>query len=165
MHCEFAAVVQVIGEAQPLTIFAVVKADRYTDGSFNYEGTVLTNYPPTFKLGGTIQPGPSLTWALNAGTKLTSAAFSNVDWVKPRVLTAIYNAGTSIMRVDGNDATAQTGAGGSSPLATSFILGNDGNPLNSLQGDVGELVVYGRVLTTQERSAVETSLKAKWNIP
>jgi hypothetical protein len=150
---------------QPLTVFAVFRSDRLSDGTNNYESVIFRNAAGTFKLHTSFEPGPSVAFAVNAGTKLLSAFQTNITYLKPHLITAVMSGVSSLVRIDGDDTSERTGSAGLGSLSTDLVLAGDGTPVNSFQGDIGELVFYGRVLSLSERGAVEVALKTKWSIP
>lgn len=148
---------------QPLTVFAVIKSDRWTDGTHNYDATVFTGYPTTFKLYNAIESGPAPMWALGAPVKLLSIGQTDGAFRSIHLVTAVFSGGASVIRLDG--ANEMAGPSGGNSLGGTLVVGTDGRPLGTFQGHIGELVFYARVLSSGDRDAVENYLKTRWSIP
>lgn len=76
------------------------------------------------------------------------------------ITTAQFNTASSLLHVNG---TQQASGNAGSSNMTSLRVGNNSSG-NTIIGDVAELVIYNRVLTTAERASIDTYLSNKYGI-
>jgi len=139
---------------------------NFVEGSFQQPMTMLFacqpdatgNHQLCYNGGGA---GPGLrsytAWQMHAGISLVGGS---ATLHSPHVVTAEYNLTTSRLRDNGvTVATGDVGAG----AMPSFLLSRNNTP-NSWYGQIGEVVVYNRVLSDAELDRIESYLKAKWGI-
>lgn len=137
--------------SQPITVFAVAKqtsnstnASVFSASDAN-ENTLLftTNTPNRLDLYG--------------GTDL----FGYTDLLGSfNVLTGVFNGASSINQVNGRpEALGNAGA----LNITTYRIGNNAGG-STLTGDIAEVIVYNRVLSTFERSQIDTYLSDKYRI-
>lgn len=151
--------------AQPITVVALVNKTRWTDNTYNYGGTLFANTaapPNRHKLHGFVTGGPAPTWALTGSSAIFTNPFSSNDFEAPHLVTAVLNAGSSLVRIDGvQRATGSIGAGS---FGSTFLVGTDGSALGSFQGEIGELAVFKRALGDTEMAMVEATLKFPYGL-
>ena len=133
----------------PFTICTVTKVD--TSGSNNQLIANVNNNPAILIINN--------HWSLFAGGVTESVV--SVDTVNPHIVSAVFNAASSNMWLDGTQILTNVNPG-SGDWNSKFTLGNDSFPWHGLDG---EFLIYDRVLTTTERQQVESYLKNKWGTP
>lgn len=136
--------------AQPDTIFTVCKLNN---------AAALV-----FELGGATAD-QRLYWSnvdarfhISAGTVLTGTSAGQDLWAVKSVL---FNGASS--QLWNNGTSDLTGDAGANAL-TSLVIGAAGGGTNSLLGDIAEVIIFNRALTTTERRQVEAYLGAKYGI-
>jgi hypothetical protein len=133
---------------QPFTMITVVQASSAAGGPrIIASGAGSTTI---FVSGGAL--------SLYAGSVLGSGTAYDTS---PRVLTAVFNGGSSVLRRDGTQIAA--GAAGADAMAT-LRLGADGLGSNNYAGDMGAAGIYSRVLTGGEITQVERFLGGAYGI-
>lgn len=148
----------------PRTVFVVARAEAGTNnGLISFtddfsEGTgsiwALTAEIGIRYLNSTyIADSDSMIHATDASiATATNAASSNVDD------TILYKNGAVIVDSSPSTAAIDTNENGS------CTIGDQTNSSNYIHGEIGEILVYDRVLTTDERNSVHTYLSDKWGI-
>ena len=94
-----------------------------------------------------------------AGSSTTPYTFTNDT--KAHRFAAVFNGASSIGYLDGVSRT--TGAAGAQSL-TGLTLGGpyNGSAANCFNGNVGEVIIYNRVLTPAEIAKLDTYLVGQW---
>lgn len=96
-------------------------------------------------------------WTALALTALSGAAATT----SPVIVIAKFNGTSSLIRVNGTEATGDAGTGTASQL---FVGGGTSTPTAPYNKDIGEVCIYSRGLTGAEISALETHLRSRWGI-
>jgi hypothetical protein len=149
---------------QPFTVFAVFRASRFNDATYLYDAVLFADSQKSAAVSISNDPGPSVAWSMSAGTKLETIHQGAADFILPHMLTAEFNGASSLLRLDGKDGGTSSGEAGAGQLKASLVVGTDNSPLGTFQGDLGELLVFGRILTKADRDLVEAALIAKWSL-
>jgi hypothetical protein len=136
--------------AQPDTIFTVCKLNNAATLVFEFGGATADQ---------------RLYWSnvdakfhINAGTVLTGTSAGQDLWAVKSVL---FNGASS--QLWNNGTSDLTGDAGANAL-TSLVIGAAGGGTNSLLGDLAEVIIFNRALTTTERRQVEAYLGTKYGI-
>ena len=151
----------------PVTIFAVVKDNGTTGGGIG----------GIFSHAGISTPGPGLIsgsgsyWLDGSGANIGTTATSSSSITTFRVVTATYTgnstSGTSLY-FDGVLEANYTGGGQNiAPGSAAVQIGGrtwNGWTNRLFKGDVGELLIYNRLLAASERGQIESYLKSKWGL-
>lgn len=77
--------------------------------------------------------------------------------------TAIFNGASSTLRFD--RATVATGNVGTSTLGAEITVGSNRFQSALWKGEIAELLIYSKALSTTERDQVENYLATKWGTP
>lgn len=83
---------------------------------------------------------------------------------QPRIMGCTSDGSNITYRTDGAQVTTDSGASSSEGSTASALGGSPTTSINYFKGDVGEIIIYGRLLSTNEISAVELYLSNKWGI-
>lgn len=105
-----------------------------------------------------VQRGAAST-TVTSFSGLSFSATSQPDLATKRAILCEYNGTSSSIRV--NNGTATTGSGGTNVLGALNIGGNASNLLN---GEINEILMINRLLTSQERTDVQTYLSGKHGV-
>ncbi len=142
---------------KPLTFFVAFKISSVTNemaimGSSEYGISVTitssTGYPQFVKQNYALIGQSTTALTVDAATVLT-ASYSDAGAYR------IYRNGSSILSGTNNQTIlAQHSFIGFNPLSTNLYF----------NGDIYEIIVFSRILTTEERRAVESYLGRKWGI-
>lgn len=101
---------------------------------------------------------PSDDWRIFAGNLLASANAVDTSF---HVFTAIYDGASSLLRKEGTQILS--GNAGAQALGVATI-GALAASVNFLNGDIAEVIVYNRALSTAEQQRVERYLSVKYGI-
>ncbi len=140
--------------SQPMTVFAAV---QHT-GSFTYQfildgstnRVALVRYTPTDNL-----------YDVFAGSDGTVSHTDDTNW---HYLGGVVNGASSSLSIDGVNTTGLSS--GSNSLGSTYMVGTSGPSPGSLSMDgyIGDLIIYDTALGTTDRQAVEAYLAAKYAI-
>ena len=140
----------VAGMVHPVTMFAVAR-NTASSGQRN-----LISYSSDGRIfrtsGGTIDIYQGSF--LSSGTSWGTTDFHSVS--------AVFNGASSLIAVDGGSDTTGTSGGGSFDTGSAAVGALRASSSEYWQGDIAELIVYDRALSSGERSQVEDYLAAKW---
>lgn len=99
---------------------------------------------------------------LSSGTNLLLGDNIATAWNQ---YTGEYNGASSqIRRNGGGTGDTVTGDAGTNPWGSGITVGRSIGGSSGLDGDIGEIVFYDRILTATERGLVEAHLLDKWGI-
>lgn len=143
--------------AQPLTLFAVA---RQTGGGAGFR-TMLDGVASSPRLLLWYIVGSS-KWGVFGGTATVSqSSTSSTNWA---IVTAVADGSSSRFRI--NSATEGTGNAGTQGISGGFTLGDAFVRTGEFRfnGEIGELIVFSRVLSAVERTQVRGYLNNKWSI-
>lgn len=141
---------------KPVNVFVVA---RDTTGTESTQRTLFMPYQDGRIYSTSGGNGEVATYQ---GSTMTAGAWG----ASHRLVAAVFNDTASKLAVDG--AAYTTGAGGGilfSSGNTTALGRHNATATEFWQGDVAELLVYGRELSTVERQQVETYLHTKWGTP
>lgn len=138
-------------KAQPITIAIVGAATSFPISNTQIVGNDAIT-PNIFA-----SPTSGRVWRSYAGIELVSATPTDTNW---HYFTATYNGASSVLRLDGTQiASGNTGTNGYSNKR--LLIGAD-NSTAYWSGYVAEVVVYDFILTTDQRTILESYLATKW---
>lgn len=157
-----------MGRPANYTIFSVINSTgvgRWLFGQSVAGGSVSSwggsQHKTTIQLGYTFGDDTDFSNGNAAVSAISGAFLQTKQYTTGQTQEAVW--------VDGVSATISptaTGASSVGVVPAPFGIGSLGSFGNSLlQGDFAELVIYNRVLTTEEREATEAYLQAKWATP
>ncbi|MEY3640414.1 MAG: hypothetical protein RLZZ199_219 [Actinomycetota bacterium] len=139
-------------QSLPVTIFAVARSSVLPAGiNRQIVGNGGTT-PAVYMVGG--------EWRIFAGSELGTGTTSDTNW---HFISGVFDGANSRLYVDGQLANSgNVGSFGWNPQT--FMLGNSWeNGWNyGWVGDIGEVMVYSKVLTDAERQHTEGYLARKW---
>lgn len=134
---------------QPETVFLVLKFPFSGDNTWFLDGA------GGFAVMGLLQFGATQVQQF-AGLGSAQATLSNGF----HILTLLYNAASSYIRVDGTQTNTNPGASN----AGGVILGAFGGIAAFAASDIAEVIAYNVMLTAPQRTQVETYLSNKYGI-
>jgi len=137
--------------SQPLEYFVVLELN---DNNFaqDYLDGFSQNVRTRFNFFGT-------NFELRAGTSLL---FSGVPPTTPTIATSIFDGSNSELRLNGNGQGV--GNPGTNGLDGIHIGRRLGSTNTSIDGQIGEILIYDASVSGFDRAAVESFLSNKWNI-
>jgi hypothetical protein len=108
------------------------------------------------------------SWAVNRDGAFHGGSADGADWIGSgwNIAGFEYN-GLGTIRKNGQFITNTTGTGTSrnnTDVTANLYIGSRTNSSLFLTGDVGEVLIYPRILTDSERKAVENYLAKKWGL-
>lgn len=139
-------------EAQPHTIFSVVRFASIAASSYIFDGIGTADRHALFYFTGSSQ------MEQYAGSSITGGAPSVGTGL---IFSSVFNGASSELFKNGT-SVATGDCGGN--LITGLTLGGRFNAIDLLNGDIGEVIVYNRALSVGERQQVEDYLTTKWGI-
>jgi hypothetical protein len=151
--------------------------DRGLEGSFTrtnnggltmflvgkFSGTARRAFFEFYKTGGGTSPGSPRGFFFTYGFNNASVNY-NLDNTQFNVWSA-YDTGTNTdFWENGNLVYSNFGNWGNTAFtgSGSYVLGDDQTGGDRLNGHIGELLIFDRELTANERSTIENYLKNKW---
>jgi hypothetical protein len=170
-----------IGNSGNLTIIAVYNYNNINNdwatvvskGDLNTNAESQTDLSAQFINGdfgrtnsfGVMSPAPAPAWTYS----YTNASYAN-QWIIHEGISDITN-NSQKMFINGSLVSSSISAGSINALNIKIGIGNAGStrpPLNpnfgGFQGDIAEVIIYDKALTTPERQQVEAYLNAKYAI-
>lgn len=155
------------------TIIAAVKWDALSTLSLGYTPFIVTSGSGATSARATLASVPPVLDSLSAGgRRLDADSFARADGTgttSPRIASAVFDYANSdafiyaegVLR--GSNTSFQT-AGNTSDTDSLAVSVGSGNGANFMDGWIGELLVWPRVLTDAERQRVERYLGKKFGI-
>ena len=139
-------------QPQPVTMFAVVRNSENSGSNRQIIGNSNSISPVFYKSGN--------VWRLYSASELASSVSVDNSW---HYLSGVVNSGSSVLRLDGTQIAAGN-TGSNSWNNTSIAIGNSPDAGNGFGwiGDIAEIFVYSRVLSTSEITQVESYLNSRW---
>ena len=149
---DYLATAAFASEPQPHTVFVISRLGTAIVTRYLLDGIVTTDRHALF---------------LNASSQIEAfAGVSNLGDTatagQVAVYAVTYNGASSGIWKNGVDVSGVGNVGGQA--LTGLTIGGRFNGVETLDGDVGEVIVYDRALTTAERQAVEQYLMTKWGV-
>jgi phage tail tube protein FII len=150
------------GGANDITVIAVVKPEA----TANYGSTIFAwGTDGNYTLGLSGPQGASnafsMIWRDAAGaTKLSPVVNAPADQVQ--VLTAVKGGSFASSYLDGVLQGSVNVPAGMDMLLAPIAVGNAAYPYYAFHGQIAEVLVYNRALSTTERESIEAALKAKY---
>lgn len=159
------APVDVADGAADATVVAVVKPES----SAHYSGTIFCwGTDGNYNLGLSGSQGASNVYSLiwrdgDGNTRLSPALNAAAGHVQ--VLTAVKSGATASAYLDGSLQGSSDVPAVMSLLPSRLGVGNGASPYYSFHGQIAEVLVYNRALTTAERESIEAALMTKYISP
>ncbi len=142
-------------QPQPVTMFAVVRNSENSGANRQIIGNTNSISPVFYKSGN--------VWHLYSASELASSVSVDNSW---HYLSGVVNSGSSVLRLDGTQIAAGN-TGSNSWNNSSIAIGNSPDAGNGFGwiGDIAEVFIYSRVLSTSEITQVESYLNSRWFLP
>ena len=138
-------------QPQPVTMFAVVRNSENSGTNRQIIGNTNSISPVFYKSGN--------VWRLYSGAEVASSVSVDNSW---HYLSGVVNSGSSVLRLDGTQIVAGN-TGSNFWNNSSIAIGNSPDAGNGFGwiGDIAEIFIYSRVLSTSEITQVESYLNSR----
>lgn len=142
-------------------VFVAYPTNLVSKAFFAFKNDSPNNY-----CGVAINAGGNLQFFRGAATVTINNIAGGAVTAAPHVISVTYNGTNVAAWVDGAASIASTAAAADIGVITGIVYGSSwyAAPSLPMDGSMGTVLVYNRVLQTQERQTSETYLKRLWKI-